>query len=308
MFENFNQKDKKLTSLDLGNPPPRKTPPAPAPDPKADAKPVAVQVCVAQTHTPEGAFVHFLGAHRKFEEMVRIGLKPEVLFYVVFPQQGLTHSITTADGLKTIVLIFTLKAMADAYISAKKLAAVAAACRVEDLSTQADLWMAAGINSYAFNMCSRCFSLTVFPISELQNEDIFLSTWRLDLANRRQFSETYGRNAAAVIGTNAKQARIWLEGMRDHLEPANPYLHWVIAVLAGMAGDMEANAASIKRLNAFGPPFTGKLQGTSFDPTVPGSQLSTMAEAMIGLGASLGYLDPNKMGQAAKLQKEPPGK
>ena len=143
----------------------------------------------------------------------------------------------------------------------------------------------------------------MFPISELQNEDIFLSTWRLDLANRRQFSETYGRNAAAVIGTNAKQARIWLEGMRDHLEPANPYLHWVIAVLAGMAGDMEANAASIKRLNAFGPPFTGKLQGVSFDPTVPGSQLRTMAEAMMGLGVSLGYLDPNKMGQAAKPPK-----
>ena len=121
MFEHFNHNDKKLTSLDLGNPPPRTTPPAPAPDLKADAKPVGVQVCVAQTHTPGGCVRTLLGGTPQVSKRwVRIGLKPEVLFYVVFPQQGLTHSITTADGLKTIVLIFTLKAMADAYISAKE--------------------------------------------------------------------------------------------------------------------------------------------------------------------------------------------
>ena len=140
----------------------------------------------------------------------------------------------------------------------------------------------------------------MYPIAELQSEDAFLSTWRIDLANRRQFAESYGRNAAAVIGSNAKQARVWLEGIRDHIDGGNPYLHWVIAILAGMTGDMEANAASIKRLDAFGPPFTGKLQGTSFDPTVKGSQFSTMAEAMLGLGVSLGYVDPSKMAQAPK--------
>jgi hypothetical protein len=306
MFDNYTPKAKKLISLDLGTPPPRPAPSAqtPAVAPKPEAKPAAAQVCVAQMATLEGAFAHFTGARRKFEEIVKNDLKPEILFYIVFPQQGLTHSLTTTDGLKTIVSIFTSKVMAEAYIAARKLGAVAAACPLENLPRQAEQWIASGINSYAPNACCRCTSLSIFPISELQSEDLFISTWRLDFANRRHFAEVYGRNTAAVLGTNMKQARVWLEGIRDHIDPANPYLHWTIAILAGVVGDMEANAASIKRLDAFGPPFTGKLQGTSFDPTVPGSQLSTMAEAALGLGVSLGYLDPAKMAQAPKQSKE----
>ena len=300
MFDSFSHNEKKLTSLDLGNPPPRKTPPAPVPAAKVEVKPPTAQPCVAQAQTPEGAFLHFAGARRKLEEMERTGLKPAALFYVVFPQQGFTYSITTPDGLKTVVPIFNGKPMADAYISARKLSAVAAACTLKSLSSQADQWMVSGINSYALNPCCRCFSLTIFPISQLQSEEIFLSSWRLDRANHRQFSESFGRNAAAVVGSNSKQARIWLEGLRDHLEAGNPYIHWVIAILAGMEGDMPANASSIKKLEAFGPPFTGKLQGVSFDPTVPGSQFSTMAEALMGLGVSLGYLDPSKMAQAGR--------
>jgi hypothetical protein len=306
MFDNFNPKDKSLISLDLGNPAPRPAPSGPTPTPaatpndKPEAKPSVIQMCVGQTLSLEGAFAHFTCARRKFEEMVRTSLKPEILFYIVFPQQGLSYSLTTPDGLKTIVPIFTSRPMAEAYITGRKMSAVAAACRLENLPTQAEQWITSGINSYGLNACCRCFALSFFPISELQSEDSFVLTWRLDLANRRQFAQIYGRNASSVLGTNAKQARIWLEGIRDHIDPANPYLHWVIAVLAGIAGDMEANTASINRLDAFGPPFTGKLQGTSFDPTVPGSQLSTMAEAMLGLGISLGYLDPSKMTQEPK--------
>src|SRR5277367_1837602 len=100
MFESFNPKDNKLVSLDLGTPAPRRAPPAPAPVPevKTEAKPQVPQVCVAFTLTLEGMFGYFTGAHSKFEDIVRSGQKPEVLFYIVFPQQGLTHSLTTSDG------------------------------------------------------------------------------------------------------------------------------------------------------------------------------------------------------------------
>ena len=302
MFDNADSKDRKIISLGLGNPVPRPASPAapPTPQPKAEVKPPVLQVCMAQAFTLEGMYLQFAGTHRKFEDMVWTGLKPDVFFYVVFPQPGLTHSVTSPDGLKTIVPLFTSKAMAEAYITGKKLGAVAAACRLENASSQAEQWMSSGINSYALNVCSRCLLTSVFPVAELQSEDQFLTTWRMDLANRRQFAEGYGRNAAAMIGTNAKQARACLEGIRDHIDPGNPYLHWVIAVLAGLAGDMEANQASIKKLEAFGPAFTGKLQGTSFDPTVPGSQAGTMGEALLGLGLSLGYLDAAKLAQKSK--------
>jgi len=245
--------------------------------------------------TLEGTHMHFAGTCRKIEELRKAGTKPELLHYLVYPQQGHIYSVTTSSGSQTILPLFSSKPMADAYIAAKKIGAVAAACRLENLPALGEKWVAAGMNFFAFNICCKCTSFVLHPIAELQSQEPVVNSWRNDLALRRQFAEAFGRNAYSAIGSNPKFARGWFEGMRDHIDPANPYLHWIIALLAGMAGDMAANAASIKRLEEFGPPFVGKLQGTSFDPAQPGSQASTMGEAMIGLGASLGILDPGKM-------------
>jgi len=305
LFDRFKPKssnggDPGITSLDLRIAPPSaaQSPPraATAPAPQPAPKPVQpVPPCAQLTLTLEGAHMYFAGAFLKIQELQKTGAKPELLHYLVYPQQGHTFSVTTSDGSRTILPLFTSKLMANAYLAAKKIGAVAAVCRLENLPTLAEKWAAAGMNFYAFNICCRCASLILHPIAELQSEESVVNRWRNDAAHRRQFAETFGRNAYNVIGSNPKAARTWFEAMRDHIDPANPYLHWVIAVLAGMAGDMDANAASIKRLEEFGPPFIGKLQGTSFDATQAGSQMSTMAEAMVGLGASLGILDLGKM-------------
>ncbi|MDR3772511.1 MAG: hypothetical protein P4L26_04130 [Terracidiphilus sp.] len=306
MFDLFKPKsstggDPGITSLDLRittpsaaqSPPRAATPPAPQPAPTPVQQPV--QTCAQLALTLEGAHMYFSGAFLKIQELQKNGAKPELLYYLVYPQQGHTFSVTTSDGSRTILPLFTSKPMADAYIAAKKIGAIAAVCRLENLPALSEKWADAGMNFYAFNICCRCVSLLLHPIAELQLEEPVVNRWRNDAGQRRQFAETFGRGAYSVIGSNPKAARTMFEGMRDHIDPANPYLHWVIAVLAGMAGDMDANAASIKRLEEFGPPFIGKLQGTSFDPTQEGSQMSTMAEAMIGLGASLGMPDFGKM-------------
>ena len=291
--------DAGLTSLDLRNVPPAPPraalPSATQGSPKAAVQPSVNPPCVQMLMNLEAAYSHFSGAHRRLQEIVTADLKPEILFYLVFPQQGHCFSITTADGTKTILPVFTSRAMADSYIAARKIGAVAAACRIENLASQAEHWIAVGTNSYTLNMCCRCISLQVFPISDFQSEEVFLNTWRLDLANRRQFAEVYGRNASNAFASNPKQARNWLEGIRDHIDPANPYLHWMIALLAGISGDMEAKADSLKRAEAFGPTFAEKLRRTSTNLTEPGAQIASMSEAMLGLGISLGYLAPNKL-------------
>ncbi len=243
--------------------------------------------------------MYFGGAFLKIQELQKTEAKPELLFYLVYPQQGHTFSVTTSDGAKTILPLFTAKPMADAYIAARKIGAVAAVCRLENLPALGEKCTATGMNFYAFNICCRCSIFILRPIAELQSQELFLNSWRNDFGHRRQFAETFGRNAYNAIASNPKGARTWFEGMRDHIDGANPYLHWMIALLAGMAGDMAANAESIRRLEQFGPPFIGKLQGTSFDLRQPGSQMSTMPEAMLGLAASLGILDP------AKIEKKP---
>jgi hypothetical protein len=100
----------------------------------------------------------------------------------------------------------------------------------------------------------------------------------------------------AKLGKNNKMARASLEYLRDHFDAGNPYVHWMIAVLAGMDGDMKANAESIAQMEQFGPPFVGKLQGTSFDMS-PGSQFATFPEAMMGLLLSYKCMNVEKLAQ-----------
>lgn len=311
MFDLFKPKssqdhDSGITSLDLraAAPPADRSPaePVSAPAPQPVPKPAQqlVPACAQLAINLEGAQMYFTGAVLKLLQLQNTRAKPELLLYLVYPQQGHAFSVTTTDGARTILPLFTSKPMAHAYIAAKKIGAVPAACRLENLPALAEKWAAAGMNFYAFNLCCRCSSFVPNPIAELDSQESVINRWRVDFVHRRQFAELYGRNAYNAIGTNPKAARACFEAMRDHIDPANPYLHWIIALLAGMAGDMAANAASIARLEEFGPPFVGKLQGTSFDPAEAGSQMNTMPEAMTGLAASLSILDPRKMEKKAE--------
>jgi hypothetical protein len=292
--------DSELTSLDLRTEAaPRadagkeraaaKAGPGNAAEGSAPAGPI--QNCLQIGINPETMLALGKDFKRRSDEWMKSGQRPQVVFYLVFPLQGHTVTVSSQDGTKTIVPLFGSKWIADAYLRGKKLPAAVAACRVDALAEQADRWVAAGVNSYALNPCFRCGHFTFYPIAELQTEEQFVQSWGLDAIMRRQFAEIMVRNCQTQLGKNQKGVRDTLERVRDHLDGGVPYLHWVIAVLAGIAGDMPANAAAIQRLEEFGPDFKGKLQGTSFDPSVAGSQISTMAEAMLGLLASYGIVN-----------------
>jgi hypothetical protein len=229
---------------------------------------------------------------RRSDEWFKSGHKPQVVLYPVFPQQGHTFTVSTKDGKKTILPLFGSTWIAKAYLTGRGLQAVTGACPLGALADQADKWIAAGINCYTLNPCFRCGNATLYPIAELQSEEQFLQTWGLDAITRRLFAEIIVRNCQAQFASNPKAVRDSLERVRDHLDSGVPYLHWVIAVLAGMAGDMPAKAAAVQRLGEFGPDFADKLKGTaSFDPQESGAHITTMPEAMLGLLASYGILN-----------------
>lgn len=292
--------DSDLTSLDLRTAPASPARPKAGSGPMPGAKPaaaaqpvapaVAHQPCVQLAVTPETMLVLYKNIRQRSDEWIKNGPKPKLVFYLVYPQQGHTLTVSTPDGSKTILPIFSSVLMAKAYLAGKGLQAVIAACLVDAFAEQTDKWITAGMNCYALNPCFRCGTLSFFPITDLQIEGQFFQTWGLETIARRIFTEVTVRNAQNQIATNPKAARDLLERVRDHLDCDVPYLHWVIAILAGLTGDMQANAAAIQRLEQFGPDFAGKLQGVSFDPAVPGSQMSTMPGAIMGLLASYGLI------------------
>jgi hypothetical protein len=298
VFDRFKPLAKKgensdLTSLDLrtepASPPPLGAKPAPEAQSATPAAPIPS--CLQITINPEGTLALGKDFRRRSDEWMKSGQRPQVVLYLVFPQQGHTLTVSTKDGKKTIVPLFGSTWIAKAYLTGKGIQALIAACRLDGLANQADKWVAAGINCYALNPCFRCGNSTLYPIAELQSEEQFLETWCLDAVTRRLFAEIIVRSCQNQFGPNPKGVRDSLERVRDHLDCGIPYLHWVIAVLAGMAGDRQANAAAIQRLEEFGPDFAGKLKGNSFDFREPGSQTATMPEAIMGLLASYGILN-----------------
>jgi hypothetical protein len=304
-FKPFAKKEKtsELTSLDLctgptpqpqsgANAASERQPDAkPAQEAQSSTPPPSIPSCLQVAIDPERTLVLGKDFRRRSEEWMKSGQWPQVVPYLVFPQQGHTLTVSTNDGKKTIVPIFGSTWIAKAYLAAKGIQAVIAACRLYALADQAEKWIAAGINCYALNPCFRCGSSILYPVAELQSEEQFLQTWSFDAITRRLFAEIIVRQCQNQFASNPKGVRDSLERVRDHLDCGMPYLHWGIALLAGMAGDMQANAVAIQRLEEFGPDFVGKLKGDSFHFGEPGSQMATMPEAMMGLLASYGILN-----------------
>lgn len=295
MFDRFKSKSQEpeLTSLGLKSEAAARpsqdqnSQPAPNSKPAPATPPVP---CVQVSLGLEGNFNFYKELRRKHEEFVATGVRLETVFYLVLPQQGHTLTVSTPDGKHTILHLFTSKIMADAYLANRKLGAVAAGCRVSSLGEQAEKWEAVGINAYGLNACAKCANAAMGPLRDLQSEQKFQDCWSLDAMNRRLFAETalrhWQQNKSNVPGY-----RKALEGIRDHIDPGSPYMHMMIATLAGMQGDKEAAAGAIQWLDRFGPPFTGKLNAETIVPGETESWSGALSEAMLGLYAAYGLVN-----------------
>ncbi|MBV8671817.1 MAG: hypothetical protein JOZ33_00160 [Acidobacteriaceae bacterium] len=281
-----------LTSLNLSSDPvPQpQTSKESSPAPPQGPKPTLVPPCLQLAFTPEVVLFICRDFQRQFDEWVKKNPKPQVIFYLVLPQQGHPVSISSNDGSKTTLLLFGSTWMANAFAASRGLKAVTAGCRLESLPQQAEKWIAAGINSFALNPCPKCGNAPIYPVAELQSEEQFLRSFGQDAVNRRIYGGIIVRNCQARL-SDQKFVRNNLERLRDHLDYGNPYVHWMIAAFAGMAGDKEASNAAIDQLEQFGPPFIGKIKRDPSDPMEPGSPVRSVAEGIVGLLASYGILN-----------------
>lgn len=301
MFDRFKSKpqEPELTSLGLkteataqpsqGKNPQTPAQPSPGQNPQASPPPPPVP-CVQISLGLEGNFNFYKELRRRHEEFVRSGARLETVFYLVLPQQGHTLTVSTPDGKRTILYLFTSQIMADGFLARRKLGAVAAGCRVSSLGEQVEKWTAAGINAYALNPCAKCANAAIGPLSDLQSEQKFQDCWTLDAMNRRLFAETtlrFWQQKKADIPGHLKA----LEGIRDHVDPGSPYIHMMIATMAGMQGDKETAANAIQTLDRFGPPFTGKLNAETIVPGKVETWSEALSEAMLGLYGAYGLVN-----------------
>ena len=277
-----------LTSLNLTPPPiPKKASVEPA-------KVAAPRHCNIINLNPEGQKAFAAEFKRRYEVWLETGIRPLLLFFGVLPQQGQSITGATQDGKFTIVFLFDTPIAAKAFLGEKQPAATIAGLPLRSLIQQAEKWANAGVNAFAVNPCPICGPRNIYPAKHFDSLEGFMKVWGNETVMRQFRSSLLAQQAHGSLGKDNKATRTLLEYLWKHFDASNPYVVWTLAVFAGMDGDMTANASYIKKLEEFGPPFIGKLHGTSFDMS-PGSQLATLPEALMGLLLSYGLLKiPNQ--------------
>ena len=236
--------------------------------------------------------------NRRAKEMLDAGKRPGFLYLVVSGPNNLI-SFKTANPDHNVLLIFTSGHAAMDYLKTANIGGGVHEFPFESLSAYTEMWKKVQLDSFVLDRCPRCPHFSIAQIDGC-TEEKFKTLWALHRATRNFQSERLIRaylnssNAAENSGgkpRSPREMRNLLETLRDHIDYSVPYVHWLIALHAGVDGDQEARTASIRNLEAFGPDFIGKVPPDR--PFVLETWAKSVSEAQLGLLATFEMLPPN---------------
>jgi hypothetical protein len=224
--------------------------------------------------------------------MVEEGKRPDSLYLLVDIATG--GLITVTNPGHFTLPVFTSGFAAADYIKVKSLAGGIHRFPSDSWVTYVQRWRDDGIDSFVLDFCPRCGNGLAIPIKEEElTEQQLLSLWAVRMTSRnyqaqkliRAYLDTSSDNGQA---TGRKEKRKLLEELRDHVDCGVPYVHWLIAIEAGIDRDEEVRQESIRRLEEFGQYFKGKVVQSD----APEEWARSLAEANLGLLGSFEMLKP----------------
>lgn len=230
--------------------------------------------------------------NRRAKKMLDAGMRPQALYLAVAgPNQLISLRNTNPD--RNILLIFTSGHAAMDYLRTRKIAGGVHMFPFQSLSAYVEQWKEMQVDSIVLDLCPRCPHYIPMPIDRVTEEQ-FRVFWAVHRATRifqaQRLIRTYLNNAGKRPFPEMRSA---LETLRDHIDYGVPYVHWLIALHAGTEGDHEAQIASIRNLEAFGPEFVGKVPTNETSPTEKWEKwTNSLAEAQAGLLAAFEMLPP----------------
>jgi hypothetical protein len=213
---------------------------------------------------------------RRAAELLKTGLTPRSVF-LCRTKDGLV-GLPYDESRRVALLLFSSPYLASDYVRVMGLTATVGELGVERLHQEAERWISAGSNIFLLNRCPRCqlsndVSIRV-QVLLAQEQAAFHQVWAIDRAKRMFFGGIKVQAASALWQVKSyPESQRMLEEVRDHIDCGVPYLHQMIAFLAGMQGDETAKSSAAERLMEFGPQFT-----------VPAEfSIKPFAAAMVGL-------------------------
>jgi hypothetical protein len=246
--------------------------------------------------------------NRRAKEMLDAGNRPRALYLAVNGPNKLV-SFKTVNPDYNVLLIFTSGHAAMDYLRTAKIGGGIHEFPFESLSAYMEMWKKAQLDSFVLDRCPRCPQFTIAQIDGC-TEEKFKILWAIHRATRNfQAKRLIGAylnssNAAKNPGgkpSSPREMRNLLETLRDHIDYSVPYVHWLIALHAGVDGDQEARIASIRNLEAFGQDFVGKVP--SDEPFVMENWAKSVVDAQIGLLTTFEML-PTNLQNPAKIEEK----
>lgn len=284
-------RDTEITSLDLRTaPPPQK--------PSPDASPVPAQKALFD---PAGQPAQD-ELKRRVEHLLKAGNPPNAFFFPVDPQsRSKVILMMSQNPARKSMLFFSAPSSAADYVRCTRTPAEIVGFNLEALPGLARDWHASGIDSFIMNRCPRCTTYNVLTPEDgvITKEQIHLA-WATSWALRNWRGEALVRKFLSYKGDGlVANQRATLEYLRDHVDYNIPYVHWLIALHAGVQGDEQARLAATARLEEFGAPFVGRVTRMT-DPKDPKPWIDSLSEANLGLLANFGMLDHLQKSQGAQ--------
>ena len=269
-----------MTSLNLESP-------RPSSDEKVGPR---SQVTTQDNQLPSAKHPAQIEVNRLVTQLLEADKFPDA-FYFAFDTGGAVIIMATPNPPHKSILLFSSPFSALDYLRANKFAGKVVGFKTDSLPALAEQWRNAGIDSFIVNRCPRCSSINILSPKDqlITREQLFLG-WATQWALRNVRGEDLVRQYQAHSGNDmVAKKRATLEYLRDHVDYSIPYVHWIIALLAGMQGDENVRLTAAAKLEEFGQEFIGKTT-----PAKEKEDLETWGrsavEAELGLRASFGML------------------
>jgi hypothetical protein len=273
------KKQSDITSLNLQPPPEQTARPAVAQD-KSSHSPIPLDPAFAPAAEK---------LTRRVRSMLASGQRPLEIFLLT--DRHTFGALTNNNPSQNSLLMFSSPWRALDYSRVYNIQLPVQGLKAEAVSHVAEGWRNDGINSFVMDRCPRCSATNVLlPKDQLITVDQVCLAWATMLCLRNWRAEDQIRRFLTFRDDDSVALkRQSMEFFRDHIDCSVPYVHWLIAIFAGVQLDEPARLAAVARLEEFGDAFTGLVTKMTDQ-----SQLAAWADAStkahVGLLATFGML------------------
>jgi hypothetical protein len=233
------------------------------------------------------------------EELMESNGHPDAMFYATRTGQCSPLGFVSPDKTKGMALIFTSRVLAYQLFQEKAFTSGNGAFevrqfRLDEMEELARSWKSQGFSAFTLNMTAKKAAPVVIEARDgVITKELLLKAWA---ANRVSCSVLAEAWRAEYVGPWAeelcfkeklKRQRTALENLRDMGAGDVPFVHWQLALVAGMQGDEPGRLAATAVLETFGPDFAGKTAPSVEDPK---GWAESMSIATLGLMTEFGML------------------